>query len=316
MGIKLPYGLKDGIYVHIDEAKRGKDCHCICPYCKRNLIAKKGDINENHFAHFPGEDCNLGGETALHLAAKALLTKERIFKIPPLYKNFNLKGHKDVYLTDDERLVNGQQVRETIVKPSYIKINKVFLENRSDDIIPDVIIESQNKRLLIEIGVTHFLNESKIAKIRKQNLPAIEIDLSSLKSSYDEETLKEVVIDGHYFKTWIHNPREKELISKKFNEIILNRRRKFKEKQHQTKSNLNTKRKTQEFYKSYYKPIVWRKTKDNLKVRHIENCPLDKRFFHDQSYANVDSDCKGCKYYRGTKSFKYVVCLYQYFNKA
>ena len=53
--MKLPYGLLDGIFVHISEVHSGRtDVHC--PYCNKNLIAKKGKIKRHHFAH-DGTSC-------------------------------------------------------------------------------------------------------------------------------------------------------------------------------------------------------------------------------------------------------------------
>ena len=48
--MKLPYGLLDGNFVHISEVHSGRT-NVHCPYCNKNLIAKKGKIKRHHFAH-------------------------------------------------------------------------------------------------------------------------------------------------------------------------------------------------------------------------------------------------------------------------
>lgn len=57
----------------IDEVPGGINCGCFCPSCRSPLVAKKGQINEWHFAHEPGQerpDCLVG---ALNLFARFLL---------------------------------------------------------------------------------------------------------------------------------------------------------------------------------------------------------------------------------------------------
>lgn len=71
MTLKIPYGEKGGRLVHVDDVPKGLECNCVCPVCRGTLIARKGDINVHHFAHFQGESCD--GETLLHQLGKRLL---------------------------------------------------------------------------------------------------------------------------------------------------------------------------------------------------------------------------------------------------
>jgi len=57
----------------IDEVAGGINCGCFCPSCRSPLVAKKGQINEWHFAHESGQErpeCFVG---ALNLFARLLL---------------------------------------------------------------------------------------------------------------------------------------------------------------------------------------------------------------------------------------------------
>lgn len=38
----------------VDEVADGSSCGCFCPTCRSRLVAKKGQINEWHFAHESG----------------------------------------------------------------------------------------------------------------------------------------------------------------------------------------------------------------------------------------------------------------------
>jgi hypothetical protein len=80
----LNYGVNaSNKLVPIEEVARGKT-NLICPYCGKELIAKKGKIKEHHFAH-DGETCNL-------------IIKREPRDIPrlPLYDAF------DIFLTGKE----------------------------------------------------------------------------------------------------------------------------------------------------------------------------------------------------------------------
>lgn len=57
----------------VDEVAGGGDCGCFCPECRSPLVAKKGLINEWHFAHEAGQErpeCLVG---ALNLFSRLLL---------------------------------------------------------------------------------------------------------------------------------------------------------------------------------------------------------------------------------------------------
>lgn len=204
MKLKLPFALKNGKLIEISDVKSGLhlDCFCPNPNCNSNLIARKGDKNIDHFAHYKNPDCKYGLETALHLAAKEILEIHKEIKIPKLFKEVKDLGY------------------QTLSEEKSIKINEVILENKINNIIPDVIAVIGNKKLLIEIAVTHFIDTEKRLKIKKIGISTLEIDLSYYKDEViDFKLLKEVLVDEPYLKKWIFCSREKELIIKKQNEI-------------------------------------------------------------------------------------------------
>lgn len=71
----IPYGLREGVLVHIAEAERGVKCNCVCPACNKPLVARKGPKRKHHFGHYPGTNCT--PETVLHQLGKVLL-RDRI----------------------------------------------------------------------------------------------------------------------------------------------------------------------------------------------------------------------------------------------
>ncbi|HEY9770084.1 MAG TPA: competence protein CoiA family protein [Coleofasciculaceae cyanobacterium] len=53
---QLKYGVKpEGELITIEEVTSGKT-NLVCPFCDRDLVAKKGKIKQHHFTH-TGETC-------------------------------------------------------------------------------------------------------------------------------------------------------------------------------------------------------------------------------------------------------------------
>ena len=61
-----------------------------------------------------------------------------------------------------------------------MEVDNVTLERKLGDIVPDVILDIDGQQLMVEIAVTHFIDEVKGEKIRELDVSTIEIDLSKL----------------------------------------------------------------------------------------------------------------------------------------
>ncbi len=192
---KLPYGLKNGKLIPIKKALQGLNCNCVCPECGSRLIARKGDNYIHHFAHYKESNCKGGLETALHLVAKDIIEKEKQLVLPPLKTSI---GKKVIVLT----------------KSCKVAFEQISVEVCIANIKPDLIAELKGKRILIEIAVTHFVDEVKREKIKELGFSAIEINLSKLKDGFTHDELRKQVIYSTENKSWIYNKREAELIEK------------------------------------------------------------------------------------------------------
>jgi hypothetical protein len=89
-----------------------------------------------------------------------------------------------------------------------IKLERVELEKRLNNIIPDVIAYVNGEPLLIEIAVTHFVDEDKEQKINTLNYPTIEIDLSDIHRDLDYEVVRKLVVTSIENKKWLFNSNE------------------------------------------------------------------------------------------------------------
>ncbi|WP_443098035.1 hypothetical protein [Treponema succinifaciens] len=140
---------KAGKNVYIDEVPNGKQCGCFCKECGGELVAKNnGKIKVHHFAHATGNDSINCSQTALHILAKEIIAEERCVAIPR-------SGKIEFYSAD-----------------------KVELEKSLGDIIPDVFATVKGRAFMVEILVSHAIDEEKLDKIKEHRISCIEIDLS------------------------------------------------------------------------------------------------------------------------------------------
>jgi hypothetical protein len=312
----LFYGLRNGELLHISDVENGLKCGCVCPACEVTLIARNnGKIRTHHFAHKDNVECKYGAQTAIHIAAKQILERVRRFKIPALNIWVSKRIVPHNFIDKFEKKLSDEQ---------FIDITDVKLEKRFHNYIPDVIVFSKGKPLIIEIAVTHFVDEQKLKKIKASKESAIEIDLSKSVHINSTKDLEQLIIDNVQKKKWLHNQyglEKQQAFQKKYDdELQLLERKRQLEQEITGKQHQETLRKLQErekWYKQYYREILHRKISDGTKVKHIQNCPAQVREFRGQFYANVDLDCEDCEYSRGDRDDgKHLICLYGYYNKA
>ena len=71
--------------VNVKQVERGLACMCFCFECDEPVVARKGEKNEHHFAHFNNkESCTIHPESILHKFAKQVIMQERYLTLPSL----------------------------------------------------------------------------------------------------------------------------------------------------------------------------------------------------------------------------------------
>ncbi|MBS1590418.1 MAG: hypothetical protein JST52_12475 [Bacteroidetes bacterium] len=258
MEFKLPYGLRNNELLTIEEVESGLACDCVCPACNEQLIARKGKVKAHHFAHYKSEDCLSGLETALHKLSKEIIAKSKTFTTP---------------------ILNYPDTLYEIFDETEIPIENVKLETKVGEFIPDIVIETKGKKLLIEIVVSNPVSWKKQQRIKSQNLPTIVIYakylLETLYAKKDfglNDNLYETeLISGTKYKRWLHNP--------KISTIKRNLKDNYAE----------------------LKPVKSFKTEEMGYYNFVEDCPLEKKTWKSgrnkgKPYASIDYDCNSCNY--------------------
>lgn len=250
----IPFGLRGHQLLSIEEVPRGLACDCLCPACGAQLIAKKGTRQAHHFAHYRGSACAHALETCLHLKAKEVFERARQVAVPPVCL------HRQTTAIFEAQLLRFERVR---------------LEQRLGKVVPDIILESgSNKRLLVEIAVTHSSGARKAIQLKKQGLPAIEIDVLAIyrqlareNGQFASAAFERELIQGLGHKRWLFNDKQQRI------EYRLKKQAAERPVKHR-------------YFKGYHGYIV-------------PGCPLEKRRWHSgfregESYANLWQDCLYC----------------------
>lgn len=216
----IPFGLKDGKIHHVKNVPNGLACGCVCPNCRKPLIAKnKGEWKRPHFAHAVDTDCfNYEAMSYLHQYAQQLLEAEQSIVLP------------EFLVIPEITLINysvlrGQSINFPVTKVAFDSIQS---EYSWDKYRIDSHGTLKNRSLFIEITVTHANEQEKINAIRDQGQPAIEIVLTDLHNSdklYQDDEIRKAVFDPINAK-WIHHPKAMEKVKQALAELELKAERK------------------------------------------------------------------------------------------
>lgn len=183
MDNKIPFGLNPDTnrLIHIEEAERGQNCGCICPHCRLPLVARKGEVREHYFAHKAGV-CPHAHETAIHYYIKEVIEKHKLIVLPK---------------------------RDILLDSCKAKIEKVEIETRYGEVVPDIVIWVSGKPIFVEVCVTHPVDENKLDKIKKMAVDTVEIDIRKSKAhidfyNFDKRKVENLVIHTVIFKKWLY----------------------------------------------------------------------------------------------------------------
>lgn len=145
---------------------------------------------------------DLKRETLLHIKAKEILEREKRICLP----SFDMEA-KTV-------LPNGSVLTKNKILSGHVaKLESVTLEKRIGRIRPDVVAnaiasgEWLDEQILIEITVTNTITEERIERIRRENIPALEIDISRMGGVVTEAEFTQLIVEELAGKRWLFHPR-------------------------------------------------------------------------------------------------------------
>lgn len=186
----------DGRIVHVSEVDRGRACQCICSACNNAVVAKKGTHNAWHFAHDVSRSRATAAETALHRAIKQVIADGNVIGVPELVveATATYNGHTRSALK--------------VLEQRRLSYSSPRLEVRIADIIADAVVCVAGRVLMVEVAVTHRVDDDKRAKIAQIGLSAVELEAWHLHRDADWDSLRAFVRDSSSNRIWLHNLRE------------------------------------------------------------------------------------------------------------
>lgn len=205
----------------MEEKDRGKNCNCICAACGRPLVAKLGrrSVEDGgrrpHFSHLPDKNSEINcsaaiaNESGLHKMAKQIIHAGNSIVLPKI----EIDGTEDPNHNEDDY----KQCSVLIFMPERIfPYRESYLEVNMGNFVPDICLSNGKNELLVEIAVTHFVDEAKYKKIRSANKPTIEIDISDFlhDKNFSREKLAEELFQSTAHKKWIHHRLQEKMMSK------------------------------------------------------------------------------------------------------
>jgi len=196
---KIPFGVKDGMMVHVRDVPNGKSCGCFCAACGDALIAANNGLKRvAHFRHNSGAECAGGYETAIHRAAKEVLLSCRSVTLPDYSEEVSVEAS------------NHHKIRDIVGFESVtVTADHAESEVTVEDFRPDVMFVIGGRKLFIEIRVTHAVDEVKEAKIRRHGTSTIEIHLNGLEPAQliDRAAFEQAVCSDLSNREWVFSER-------------------------------------------------------------------------------------------------------------
>ena len=157
-------------------------------------------------------------------------------------------------------------------------IDRVVLDKRIKDIIPDVVVYTGGKCFLVEIFVTHSIGTEKLKKIEKENISTIEIDLSKEEKDISSDDISKILLESSEKKAWKYNSLEKKTYQRLFD--------------------------VAEELGLVESPFITHE----LDGVHVDGCPLECRKWRGRTYASLKLDCNCCEYFISYTPINSVKC--------
>lgn len=206
-GFRVPFGLREGRVWAPGEVAKGKACNCVCPGCHAPLAAKAQASRRKrpHFAHLTDTGCQTGLETGIHLRAKQVIVERRELLVPAWIGDLLDMPNPPQARDDEGRIHLGGKVDYPAVRAALQNIEP---ERSFGTYRPDVYARDDAGELLIEIYVTHAVDDRKAARVQAHGRRMVEIDLSCMDRAipHDPEAFERAVLFDPSNRTWISCP--------------------------------------------------------------------------------------------------------------
>jgi hypothetical protein len=184
MSAKYPFAIntKAGKMVTVSEGVRKFKSYC-CPNCGGRFIFKNGEVKDAHYAH-KRKDCIWRPETELHSRSLRLIANAGRIMQP------------DGRYFDYDPALSKIEFRKDRMRPDLI----LFARPGELPSLGETIAAGE---LIVEVAVTHKVDDPKRAKIIAGGLRVMEIDIYDVDRNIPIEALKSILLEEEFRRKWI-----------------------------------------------------------------------------------------------------------------
>jgi len=184
----IPFALskETNLLVDVADVPSGKKCACICPSCEIPLVARKGEINEWHFAHdsqYIDKDqelaCDFSWAVAVKMMIKQLIIEGGSLTLPDYYIPFQGIGYQKheryIKVTDSSTVQYEHAAIKSLSCDVTIdvkgkKLGIILLTKHSPSFVDSTFHESLLGVLAIDIERVGFNHDGKIVNHLRKHL--------------------------------------------------------------------------------------------------------------------------------------------------
>lgn len=214
----IPFGISasSGVEVDICDVERGLACECICPSCKAPLNAKKGEINEWHFAHSSKDghkrevtDCEFSFFVSVRMMSRKILSMTSYIELPEGLVHAALNGQYH----GKKHLYSLPYAKKSTFKPDSIQVETVW-----NSMHVDALLTLEEYQIAIFFRCPDKRAAYNYPANKPENTGVLEIDLTGCRELlYGQDRPKNVkfttllerfLIDNIDNKKWLFHPRK------------------------------------------------------------------------------------------------------------
>ena len=202
-GTKIPFGERDDVLLRAFEVANGLACNCICPGCRKPLVAANGGLKViPHFRHAQAEDCSRGYKEGVRRAAVALIATQQRLTLPAYYHQINATTHSGSTLRSDVTFPSEVILADNVVR--FVDLGTVRAH---------AVVTKAERQLLVWIKVSSRTQHERHQRLACIGASAIEIDLSrlTLELINDPATFEYAVLSNPDNRSWIRSLRGERL---------------------------------------------------------------------------------------------------------
>lgn len=207
----IPFGLRDGHLYQADEVDNGLSCGCICPECRRPLVAaNEGEKVLPYFRHAQAA-CADGFTAGVRRRAIEVLQAEGQIMLAPYREQLDAKS---LFGTPVQKIVE--------FGPRLLTADRVVAPDTVEGQVIDVTMWKDGHQLAVHFRVAKRPDLAKAARLSALGISVLQVDLNQLEMEtvLDREAFRQAIIFEPALRSWLFSERGHRL-AKRANQQLL-----------------------------------------------------------------------------------------------